>query len=128
MWNRAAEVGGYQVTGRVTGARVIRPVFHSTAVSGTASRRFGRRRSRVAAGLMRITGNSPDSIPESPHPEHSGGLLESSKRSGTPPMLTVSKPQPGGVPVHAHMGRRCGSARTARAGLVDLGHRPPSGA
>src|SRR6266511_2283872 len=44
------------------------------------------------------------------------------------PMLTVSKPQPGGVPVHAHMGRRCGSACTARAGLVDLGHRPPSGA
>ena len=44
-------------------------------------------------------------------------------------MLMVSKASSlGGAPAHAHTGRRRGGPCTRRARLVDLGHRPSSGA
>jgi hypothetical protein len=78
--------------------------------------------------LLRITGNSPDSIAESPRPLSTrvGRVGVHQQEWDSLDADGVQALSPKESRLHAHMGRSRGGACFAGAGVVDCGHRPPS--
>lgn len=71
--------------------------------------------------------NSPPSLTELPHPVSHPMALSPTESAGLPRTLVMPIASDEGAPPDAHTGGRRGGIRTAKAGVVDLGHRPPPG-